>query len=93
VDPFDGGPHYGAAFSRIRLVRRAAALRFRPRPGPGRGAARALVLAERGGAVRAVLSAYRKTGRTAALEEGARRALGLRGGERVTLVPFERSRL
>jgi arginine N-succinyltransferase len=89
IDPFDGGPHYGAAVSRISLVRKTKALEF---AGLAKGAARrpsALVMAEKGGEARAVTSPFRKRGRGVFLPETAVKALGIRKGDTVTLTPFD----
>jgi arginine N-succinyltransferase len=87
IDPFDGGPHYGAALSKIPLVRRTEVLRFAGAKRTGR-LPRAIVMAEKNGAVRAVTTSFRKRGREVLLAPDAIKALEIRQGGPVSVTPF-----
>ena len=76
VDPFDGGPHYGAELRKITLIRQTRLVRA---GSDLSGAGRKLVMLEKKGRVTACVSG-----------PAAARALGLRKGETVSITPFSK---
>jgi arginine N-succinyltransferase len=84
IEPFDGGPYYGAARREISVVRRSR--RRTAAAGPVRGPAH-LVLSERGGSVRCVAAPLRPGG-AAELSAEALRLLGTAAGEDVWTAPL-----
>lgn len=92
VDPFDGGPHYGAALKKISVIRRTLFAKFHravPAEKTGRpGRNRWLVMAETRSGVRACLEAFGKT-RPRGVGGETARLLGLRGGEKISFTPFD----
>lgn len=91
VDPFDGGPHYGASLSHIPIFRHTAFLkvhrdRCSDRPPPS--SSRFLFMTEKKGQVRAVATAFAKRANGILLPAESVRALRLRGGEKVAVSAF-----
>lgn len=89
IDPFDGGPHYGAALSKISLVRKTDTLEFSGAAKRAGQRPSVLVMAEKGGVARAVAVSFQKRGKRVFLPEEAVKAMQLRKGDRVSLTPFK----
>lgn len=87
IDPFDGGPHFGAKLSDISLVRKTRAARVGAGEPPA-DAKLALVLLERNGVPRAISTPVRLRGRNALLPRAFREALGAKPGDAVSVTPF-----
>lgn len=88
IDPFDGGPHYGAELGRVRLVRNTTRAIFASPASLDERAKRHLVMTERGGAVRACVSGVVRKRGGIFLPKAVTRTLGLKRGDAVTLTPF-----
>jgi arginine N-succinyltransferase len=93
IDPFDGGPHYEARLSDVTLVRahRQATVAGKPL-GARASVPEQLVAWERTAGpnrLRAVRTRARLEGGEVRLPEASRRALGVRPGELVHLIPFD----
>ena len=85
VDPFDGGPHYGARISSVPLVRRTVFLKA----GGGATIKRGVphLVMTRG--ARACVAPVARAGRNILLPPDAMRLLRIRDGESVSVTPFE----
>ncbi len=90
VDPFDGGPHYGAPFHRVLLIKKTRFYRFDERSPLLREQTRQadLVMAPKKDGVRAVLSEHAERGQSILLPAETVFRLRLRHGDRVSLTPF-----
>lgn len=89
VDPFDGGPHYGAPMGRITLVRRTRIFKFGGNAILENGAgARALVMHDDGRGARAVLTAFALKKGKLYLPPEATRLIGLKPGCAAAVTPF-----
>ena len=88
IDPFDGGPHYGAPLRRIPLVRKTAGAKFGGSAAPDAKAPRALVMTESGGRARACLAAAARRKGLVWLPREAARALGLKPRDELSITPF-----
>ena len=87
VDPFDGGPHYGAPTGRITLIGQTRILKFRGgailETGP-----RALVMHDDGRGARAALTAFALKKGALYLPPEAARLIGLKPGCTAAVTPF-----
>ena len=91
VDPFDGGPHYSALLRAISVVRSTRFFRFQWEIHRSiKQNKRALILALKHGAARAVVSDYETKQNTIQLPAATARALPLKEGERISVTPIER---
>ena len=91
VDPFDGGPHYSALLRAISVVRSTRFFRFQWEIHRSiKQNKRALILALKHGAARAVVSDYETKQNTIQLPTATARALALKDGERISVTPIER---
>jgi arginine N-succinyltransferase len=91
IDPFDGGPHWEAKVADLLPVRRFRRVRVAPEPA-GREDGEWLVGLCRPGkrpSFRAVRTPLRLEGEEAQLPAEARRLLGVKPGDRVSLIPIE----
>lgn len=89
VDPFDGGPHFGARFARISLVRETKPFKFEKAPtNKNLKLSSAFVMLEKGGVVRAAVSPYEKLKGRLRLSSETAKFLGLKGSEMLSLTPF-----
>ncbi len=91
IDPFDGGPHYEADLKDVTLVRRFRTAKL-GKDDFDLEAELHLVGVERKngkGRFRAVLCPVRFADQIAYLPEGAKEILGVKAGEKISLVPFE----
>ena len=88
IDPFDGGPHYGADLARIALVLRTAQKRFKQSAILGKKAAKAIVMTDKKGKVRACVSPCLAAKGTVLLPRQTVRLLRLKPGDAVSLTPF-----
>jgi len=88
IDPFDGGPHYGARFSNISVIRKTAALKYDKACVAGKNAGCAIVMAETREGVRAVATIYEKHDKAIRLPRESAQVLRLHGGERLSATPF-----
>ncbi len=75
VDPFDGGPHYGAAFSKISLIRETKFVKYGEKIEGVH-----MVSVEKHGQFRAVVSEN---------PAAAAKILGVKSGERISITPFK----
>ena len=91
IDPFDGGPFYGANLRRVSLIRKTRFLKFYKGPLNLhiKGRPRGIVLWIAPARIRAVLTAYRIQRGFIHLPHPAVTALGLKGGERLSITPFD----
>ncbi|MBI4353441.1 MAG: arginine N-succinyltransferase [Candidatus Omnitrophica bacterium] len=93
VDPFDGGPHYGASFKKISAIENTVFLNYKgTRSEEDLSSPPRLVMLERRFEVLAVVTPYRVEGHGFYLTASAARALGVEQGERLSATPFERRR-
>ncbi len=93
IDPFDGGPHYGAAFSKISLVRNTAFLRYDGKmPVRKNENSLAMIMYEKRGTVRSLLGAYERRGKSVRLNSETAELLGVHHGEILALVSFNGGR-
>jgi arginine N-succinyltransferase len=92
IDPFDGGPHYEARLSEVTLVRdhRRLPLHAEPLGAAGRDPEILAGVLRAAGTnrFRAVRTRARVSGEAVRLPPDARRALGVKPGESIHLVPF-----
>ena len=93
VDPFDGGPHFTAMTDEITLVQQTRQLKIDALLEPGTKAKkRGLVASEVALApwFRSVLGSFEEgAGKTCGLEESAAKALGLKVGDSVWILPLD----
>jgi arginine N-succinyltransferase len=90
VDPFDGGPYYGAARDAVVSVRERRELVLPGRPGARRGnevETLALLSTEAGGSFRATVVPLDEEGAPIVSDE-CRETLRLRSGDRVSVTPL-----
>ena len=85
VEPFDGGPYYGAPIERISVIRNAR--KGKAAVGKG-GSQKLLLLAEEGGAVRAAMVKGRQRKKQLILPKALADPLHLLEGNSVIYVPF-----
>ena len=85
VEPFDGGPYYGAPVDRISVIRKAR--RARATFGEG-GSQKILVLTEKEGAIRAAVVNAGRRGKQIALSKKVIQPLGISRGDPLIYVPF-----
>jgi len=90
VDPFDGGPHYGARFHRVSLVKKTRFYRFVKHTPTYQDITRRsdLVMAPKEDGVRAVLSGAIERGGSVILPVETISRLELRPGDRFSMTPF-----
>ena len=88
IDPFDGGPHYGAELKKIPLVRRTARGRYAGSAMPGENAPQRLVMTQKNGVLRACVARIASKRGGIYLPKDEARALRLAPGDAVTLTPF-----
>jgi arginine N-succinyltransferase len=86
VDPFDGGPHYGATLADIKVVKDTHRIAAR-KVSKGQFASRALVGIKRDGEFRAVHTAYDIQDRELIMPEPMAKALDFEDGEKVAYSP------
>lgn len=89
VDPFDGGPHYGAQLEDITIVKNSRAARLES-AGKGQFSGRALVGFKRDGEFRAVFTAYDTQTESEGgllLPANAMKTLDAESGEQVAFTP------
>lgn len=86
VDPFDGGPHYGAELKKISLIRGTRLERTEAARRVD-GEAK-LLMREEHGRVFACVSRVKRAGGRVRIEAAAARAIGLKNGETVSVTPF-----
>jgi arginine N-succinyltransferase len=87
VDPFDGGPHYGAIRSKITIVRATDFFRH-GREGKARLKRTGLVMATKRGSVRAVLTKFAIKKNEIVLQDDAASVLNIKVGDRVSATPL-----
>ncbi len=87
IEPFDGGPYYGARTGAVAPVRRARKVRFRGVSG-ARGGRPHLLLAEQMGRVRALVGPAMVRGRGVLLRPGDARLLEVGPGGLLWATPF-----
>jgi len=99
IDPFDGGPHYGATLSKVPLIKRTRFYSYIPFPphltSPSRGEGtrnkllkEALILTEKKGKIRACIGRFQKQRRKIALDRETVSILKLSRGDRYSITPF-----
>ncbi|MES2854625.1 MAG: arginine N-succinyltransferase [Bdellovibrionota bacterium] len=86
VDPFDGGPHYGADLQEIKVVKDTHWIPTRTMA-QGKFASRALVGIKRDGEFRAVHTAYDIQDREMILPEASARVLEISAGDKIAYSP------
>jgi len=89
IDPFDGGPHYGARLSRISLIQRTKIHRWSGRAGNGALSSKAIVMVEKKTGVRSVVGGYRIEQARLVVSKEAVRSLGIKKGDPVFVTPFD----
>jgi len=87
IEPFDGGPYYGAEVSSISLVRRARKRRWRPAEDAVSGKVY-LLLSETAQGARCLAERAQERNGTLAISRQAAELLNLTPGARVWAVPF-----
>ncbi len=97
IDPFDGGHHYGARLAEVSLVKKTRKCKWgggqglrdrsrsEERPVPTR---RGLLMAEKNGKVRAVVSDYKIKKGCLLTSDPVARVLGVKNGGQVSVTPF-----
>ena len=90
VDPFDGGPHYGAEARRVPLIRKTrTALYAKGNVSLNSYKPRGIVMVIRKGNVRAALSHYEIRGGNIRLPSDAEQELQIRGAQKISVTPFD----
>lgn len=85
VEPFDGGPYYGATVDQIQVIRKAC----KGRVAIGKeGSQKVLVLAEREGLIRAAVVGVQRRGKELIFSTDLAKPLKLSDGDTVIYVPF-----
>ena len=85
VEPFDGGPYYGAPVDRISIIRKARKARMAIRE---EGQQKALLLSEKEGSVRGAVVRVQRERRELVLSRELAHPLRLSDGDPVIYVPF-----
>lgn len=85
VEPFDGGPYYGAPVDRISIIRKARKARMAIRE---EGQQKALLLSEKEGSVRGAVVRVQRERRELVLSRELAHPLRLSDGDSVIYVPF-----
>lgn len=88
IDPFDGGPHYWAPLSSIRIYREAGRLIFRGTLGSATGR-KLMILAENEGTVRALVTGATMKKKNLYLPKEAFDLLKIKNNQEVYAVPFD----
>jgi arginine N-succinyltransferase len=91
IDPFDGGPHYEADLAEISLIRRYRTVKLAKQP-LAIEAEEMLVAHERPSGknrFRAVRTQVRFDDQLAYLPDAAREMLGVKAGDKLSIIPFE----
>lgn len=89
IDPFDGGPHFGAYLKDIKPIGEIRFLTAGKGAGTYSGAPRALVAAEKGAEFRAVVAPLRMEDEKIFLEPESMQALNISPSEKVALMPLK----
>jgi arginine N-succinyltransferase len=87
IEPFDGGPYYGALTRSLKPIRHAVQVQARL-AAAGSGARPCLLLSESSGHARGLVAPAVLRGPTAFLSGSAMKALGLRAGDWLWATPF-----
>jgi arginine N-succinyltransferase len=88
VDPFDGGPHYGAFTAQIPVLRATKFLKYKGLAAGKSKRGPSLLMNVRRGKVRAVVARYETRGGSLFLDHGIAALLKLRPGQKVTVTPL-----
>jgi len=90
IEPFDGGPYYGAKRSSVTIIRQARRVRCRFDK-PRITDREFLLMAESSGDLKAVVGRGRLSGHTIYLSDGAATVFNLRRDETLWVTPFRRA--
>ncbi|MBI4358585.1 MAG: arginine N-succinyltransferase [Candidatus Omnitrophica bacterium] len=85
VDPFDGGPHYGANLREVSIVR---ATRFHTYQGVCSKGSTGFIMVVKRGKMKAVLTFYEARGKGIGIAADAAKILSLKPGDRVSVTPL-----
>ncbi len=88
VDPFDGGPHFGASFSKITPIRKTRVLQVERLTLSKMALPSCLVATEKNGQVKALVTLCEKRGSRVRLPEKSEKALDLKEGQMVSVTNF-----
>jgi len=90
VDPFDGGPHYGALLERVSVFKKTRFFRYERNYHADVGASKqGLVIVVKRGAVRALVAEYALEKDRILLADEIRDVLKLKGGEQLSVTPLD----
>ncbi|MBI3017976.1 MAG: arginine N-succinyltransferase [Deltaproteobacteria bacterium] len=88
IDPFDGGPHYGARMKDVTLVKKVKALKFK-KANVRQWKEIGIVGHDKNDDFRAVATEYKTEGKNIYLPTEARETLGIEQGDSLHFLPFE----
>ena len=91
IDPFDGGPHYGATLAKVPLIKKTRFYTYSPSPYPlpkGEGKGEWIILTEKQGKIRACVGIFEKRQGKIKLNKEAVSCLKLSRGDRYSITPF-----
>ena len=90
IDPFDGGPHYGARMKDVALVKKVKALKFK-KANVRQWKECGLVGHDKKDDFRVIVTDYKIEGKHIYLPTEARETLGIESGDMLHLLPFEQT--
>src|SRR3989338_3849373 len=88
IDPFDGGPHYGARMKDVTLVKKVKSLKFK-KVNVRQWKEIGIVGHDKNDDFRAVATEYKTEGKNIYLPTEARETLGIEQGDALHFLPFE----